>query len=87
MQWLRQSNGAWILSMKNVGYFSEQVTLQFPDELQKILTDADTFSNSLFDKHSGTIKLHLPPAASEIKVMWGRFSGDPNRTSQITIKE
>ena len=87
MQWQLQGNGAWILSMKNVGYFSELVTLQLPDELQKILTDADTFNNAFFDKHSGTIKLRLPPATSEIKVMWGRFSEDPNKKSPITIKE
>lgn len=87
MQWQLQSNGAWILNVKNIGYFAEKITLQLSDDLRKIMSDADTFNNALFDKRTGTVQLRLPPANSEIKVMWGRFSEDPNKQSPITIKE
>ena len=86
IEWLQQSNGAWILNVKNVGCFSEDVSLQIPSDLRKIIDDADVFSDALFDRDCGVVKFRLPPAEEKINVMWARFQEDPNEKSLIIIK-
>ena len=71
--------------MKNVGCFSEDVSLQIPSDLRKIMDDADVFSDALFDRDCGVVKFRLPPAEEKINVMWARFQEDPNEKSLIII--
>ena len=87
MQWQLQGNGAWILSVKNVGCFSENITLEIPGDLQKIMEDADAFNDAFFDRHNNIVKFRLPPSGETVKIMWARFSENPNKKSSIIIKE
>lgn len=84
---LQQSNGAWILSVANRGYFAERKTLILPPDLQKILQDADGFGSTVFDRHSCSMKLRLPPSGSVQKVLWARFDENPNGKSAIIIED
>ena len=85
--WQLQSNGAWILSVTNRGYFAEHITLQIPPDLQNIIQDADSFGNVVFDRHARTVKLRLPPAGSVQNILWARFTENPSGKSPITVKE
>lgn len=89
VKWEKQSNGAWILTIGNRGYFAENVTLLLKTSTPEKLLDADTFGQIRFDRQINGVFLRLPPTGTQKKIMWVRLTGDesPENIFTISIKD